>query len=102
MSFQVNNTEKLKIQNIQQRNCTEKAGRSKHPVKKDRLAFKRQPGYLVGRLTPGWHKEEDSVFQCNFFQFSKFFKNKSFSNHIFSIKSLSKSISFHTCYQLMI
>ncbi len=42
----------LKIQNIQQRNCTEKAGRSKRPVKKDRLAFKRQPGYLVGRLTP--------------------------------------------------
>ena len=30
-----------------------------------------------------------------FFKFSKFFKIKSFSNHIFSIKSFSKSISFH-------
>ena len=59
------------------------------------LGVKRQNVHHSGRLTPRWHKREDSVFNSIFFKFSKFFKIKSFSNHIFSIKSLSNSISFY-------
>ena len=59
------------------------------------LGVKRQNVHHSGRLTPGWHKREDFVFNADFFLVFKLFQNQIFFksylfNHIFS-----KSISFH-------